>query len=246
MTNFKSVRQVKTRTLFVLALVALAACAITGCASYLNAVVQTASYAIKGQPGGDSTRLNPAFRYLRVIIKGRVVFVALGDIDKHPDGPIEIYYSSGHEVIRLQNGHVVGANGLLTEWRNVSQTDMPAWAATARAGQPVAWQRTRDVMPGYRFGIHDKLVLGVIPPPQKSALQDLSPESLTWFEEQHQTASGVSATKWLPNLSKTEETLPPARYAIDFANGRETVVYSEQCLAPDLCFSWQRWTPKKP
>jgi len=35
-----------------------------------------------------------------------------------------------------------------------------------------------------------------------------------------------------------DRLLPPARYAVDIRGGGETVVYGEQCLAPNLCFTW--------
>ena len=39
----------------------------------------------------------------------------------------------------------------------------------------------------------------------------------------------------------TQPELPPARYAVQFAEGKGTVVYGEQCLAPQTCFMGQRW-----
>ncbi len=224
--------------LFAMLAIGVMACALlTGCASYLGAIAQTASDAVKPSQGGDSARLSPLYQYLRVTLQGRVVFVALGNIDQHVDGPVEVYYSSGREVVRLQNGHLVGAAGVLTEWRNVSIASAPSWIAS-RSGQPITWQRVRDVMPGYRFGIPDNLVRSKIPPPPQNALQDIRPETLEWFEERHIYPPASRS-------SPVNEKLPPAKYAVAYANGKATVVYAEQCLAPDLCLSWQRWTPKQ-
>ena len=211
----------------------------------MDAVVATVRTAVQGPPSIDSARLNPNFRYLRVTIGGRVVFLALGNVDSHPQGPVEVWYSAQREVIRIQNGRVVGAVGLTTEWRNVSLLEMPSWSVVARAQQPVQWVRIRDVMPGYRFGVRDALVLRVIPLPEKSALQGLDPQSLSWFEERVQPERRADyAARLLTGLS-AEKMLPPARYAVELSEGRETVVYGEQCLAAELCFTWQRWTPKK-
>jgi hypothetical protein len=29
---------------------------------------------------------------------------------------------------------------------------------------------------------------------------------------------------------------------VDLRGGKETVVYGEQCITPDICFTWQRWS----
>jgi hypothetical protein len=92
--------------------------------------------------------------------------------------------------------------------------------------------RTRDVMPGYSFGVRDSLSLSVISPPDKSALQELEPKELTWFEER------------LADDGRSKG-LPAARYAVQLAGEQGVVVYGEQCLAPQMCFSWQRWPAGK-
>ncbi|MHB1620410.1 MAG: YjbF family lipoprotein [Sulfuricella sp.] len=193
--------------------------------------MQTLQQVVKQDGNIAHAHFNPNFRYLRVVVDGRVVFLALGNEDIDSRGPIEVWYSAEREVLRLQNGRLVGAVGLPTEWRHVSLPErLPSWAALAHAGQAVRWTRTRDVMPGYRFGISDALVLRKISPPNKSELRDVDPQSLTWFEEQTDTEH-----------STVSMALPPARYAVDLREGKGTAVYGEQCLAPDLCFTWQRW-----
>ena len=211
----------------------------------MDAVVESVRSAVQGPPSSDGARLNPKVRYLRVTISGRVVFLALGFVDSHPQGPVEVWYSADREVIRLQNGRLVGAVGMTTEWRNIALPELPSWSAVAGAQQPVQWVRMRDVMPGYRFGLRDALVLGVIPPPQKNALQGLDPQSLTWFEERVRPEPLAEyPAKFLTAISG-DKILPPARYAVELREGKDTVVYGEQCLAPELCFTWQRWTVKQ-
>lgn len=207
----------------------------------MDAMVQTLQYAVQSGGSGASVRLNPRFRYLRVTIGSRAVFLALGNEDNHPQGPIEVWYSAEREVLRLQNGRIVGAVGLTTEWRAVSLPELPSWSAVARAPAPVPWVRVRDVMPGYRFGVRDELLLRVIPPPRNSALQGLEPQNLNWFEERLQANPLVQFPATLFTGLSIDSRLPPARYAVDLREGKEIVVYGEQCLAPDLCFSWQRW-----
>ena len=214
---------------------------LCACAPATNAILQTLPYAYGGNASVDSARLNPNFRYLRLTIDGRVVLLAQGNVDNHPQGPIEVWYSAEREVLRFQNGRLVGAVGLTTEWRNVALPNLPSWAAAAGSGQDFRWTRTRDVMPGYRYGVKDDLWLRVVPQSERSALKDLDSQRLTWFEERIQAAPVAWLSRVLGNSSAADLPLPPARYAVEFRDGGETVVYGEQCLAAKLCFTWQRW-----
>jgi hypothetical protein len=234
---------VKIRALAaVLSLVA----ALTACSSTSNAILQTLPYALGRNSRVENARLNPNFRYLRVTVKGRVALLALGNVDSHPQGPIEVWYSAEREVMRLQNGRLVGAVGLTTEWREVFLPELPSWSALARGDQAYRWTRTRDVMPGYRFGVEDALSLRVVPESKRGALQGLDPERFTWFEERVESAPVARLAGILAGSVAADAALPPARYAVDFGGGQETVVYGEQCLAPELCFTWQRWPVQAP
>ena len=214
---------------------------LCACAPATTAILQTLPHAYGGSASVDRARLNPNFRYLRLTIDGRVVLLAQGNVDNHPQGPIEVWYSAEREVLRFQNGHLVGAVGLTTEWREVALSNLPLWTAAARGGESFRWTRTRDIMPGYRFGVKDDLTLRVVPPPARSALKDLDSQRLTWFEERVEAAPVAWLARVLGGGSDTNLPLPPARYAVDLRDGGETVVYGEQCLAPKLCFTWQRW-----
>jgi hypothetical protein len=215
--------------------------ALSACSAGSNAILQTLPYVYGRNPGVDNARLNPDFRYLRVTIGGRVVLLALGNVDSHPQGPIEVWYSAEREVLRLQNGRLVGAVGLTTEWREVSLSELPSWAVAACTEQAYRWIRTRDVMPGYRYGVKDALTLEVVPAPGRSALQGLDPQRLIWFEERVEPGPVARLSAVFDNSASADAALPPARYAVEFQEGQETVVYAEQCLAPQLCFTWQRW-----
>ena len=211
----------------------LLAALLWGCAAGTDPILQTLQVVFKRDTGADTAQLNPDFRYLRVTIGGRTALLVLGYVEKDPRGPIEVWYSAEREVLKLQHGRVVGAVGMLTEWRNVRLSDLPAWPVLARERAPVGWVRTRDVMPGYRYGVREALLLGIVPAPEKSALRELDPKQLTWFEERVEPGNAG------------EKALPPARYGVQLANGGDTVVYGEQCLAPEVCFTWQRWPAGK-
>ena len=219
----------------------LVVCTLAACTSGTNSMVQTLQQALQGNRSATDANLNPAFRYLRITIDGRVSFLALGSEDKPPQDPVEVWFSAQREVLRMQNGRLVGAAGVTTEWRAVKLPELPSWSELARSRQPFQWVRVRDVMPGYRYGVRDELVLSAISPPQKSALQGVVVQSLSWFEERFRTGSAAGRLTKLVTDVGIDGVLPPARYAVDLRDGKEVVVYGEQCLAPDLCFTWQRW-----
>jgi hypothetical protein len=164
---------------------------------------------------------------------GRAALLVLGYVEPHPQGPIEVWYSAQRAVIKLQRGRLVGAVGLKTEWRRVALPELPDWSELVASAQPYPWTRRRDVMPGYRYGVLDRLTLRQVSAPARSRLVGIDPETLLWFEE---TAAREA----------DGERLPPARYALDPRATGEAVVYGEACLAQDLCFAWQRWPVHQP
>lgn len=212
--------------------------AVSGCSGSTSAVIQTMQSAARGRPDATNVPLNPNFRYLRVTVGGRTALLVLGYVEAHPQGPIEVWYSAEREVIRLQNGRVVGAVGLTTEWRNVIVTGAPTWNSLGNGAHAIQIVRQRDTMPGYRYGLKESLKLVAAPPPAQSSLRNLDPQSLAWFEETTETDPRGPTT---PVSHSGENHLPVARYAIAFARGTAEVVYGEQCLSGDLCFAWQRW-----
>jgi hypothetical protein len=215
----------------------------TGCSSGTGAIFETMGNVVQRSGAAEHARLDPNFRYLRVTIEGRVALLALGNVEPASPTPVEVWYSAEREVLRFQSGRLVGATGLTTEWRNVKLPEFPAWSVLARYGEPQHWLRTRDVMPGYRFGVLDSLILRPIEPPGRSSIEGLPPRQLAWFEETSEREVRTSGGRPLLERDRVKN-LPPARYAVDLRGGREEVVYGEQCVAADLCFTWQRWPPE--
>jgi len=212
----------------------------------MNAVMQTARAIAQRGPVADTSLLDPKISYLRITVGKQVAFLALGFFDSDRHGRVEVWYSGQKEAVRLQNGRVIGAVGLATEWRGVMLPDLPSWSAIAQSKEPLSWVRVRDVMPGYRFGVRDGLVLRQISPPERTALLNVDPRELTWFEERFQTEPHAGSAAIFPALFSDDRILPPARYAVDLRDGVEFVVYGEQCLSADFCFTWQRWHFHKP
>ena len=208
-------------------LVALAfAClCLSACSSRLDALNRTAGAFFFGEEDPSATAtLNPRIRYLRVQINGRVILLALGYVDAQALGPVEVWYSAQGEVVRLQNGHLVGLTGSNVEWRESRLSNMPAWPEEGSA--PSTYTRSRDVMPGYRFGVVDRLSLRAIAVPARSNLVAVAAKSLRWVEEQ-----------------EVHGALPPSRFALAKISGQEVAIYGEQCVSAAVCLSWQQWPP---
>lgn len=212
---------------------------LSGCSSgTLLSDVTGALYKQQFGSGVDATLnapLNSAFRYLRIeATGGRSALLVLGYIDPHPKGDIEVWYSADKEVVKLQNGRIVGTAGLPVDWRNVHFSNTPpGWEDVKLAPQTVL--RSRDEAPGYRYGIADQLTVEkfagtpAIALPQ--TLSSLMARRYTWFRE--------SST----NVGR--HALPASWYAVATYHGSQAVVYSFQCLEPQFCLSMQRWPVEK-
>jgi hypothetical protein len=196
-------------------------------------MLATARHIYGGGAATPEPVFNPNYRYLRVIVGGQTVYMVLGYIDKHPEGAVEVWYSNAGEVVRLLDGRLVGTTGLTTDWREVRFSRLPAWSEAVNASQPKTFERERDMMPGYRFGIRDEIVQTPIAAPQQAAVAGTAAASLRWYEER--SVSRPSSA-----------SLPPARFGVSQAGGTPRVVYSEQCISNDLCMSFEQWTPSPP
>jgi hypothetical protein len=202
----------------------LVAASLTGCTTSPATQALLDAYQL-GKTGeisrGKSSRLNPKFKYLRVQIDQREIILVLGYVDKSPDGPVEVWYSALGEVLRLREGRLIGATmNRGTDWLNVSFNHLPRWE---QMGTQTTFERSRDVSPGYQYGIKEKIIIKSIAQPSDSQLKHISPASLNWFEES----------------TEGEKALPPSRYGVNFSGGHAQVVYAEQCLSNSFCFSWQ-------
>jgi hypothetical protein len=202
------------------ALIALiAAILISGCSSVGDVTLTTAKNLLPAWATPEPKPTNPDLAYLRIQISGRSALLVLGEIDNHPQGPIESWYSAEAEVLKLQNGRIVGSGGLTTNWVHVHI-------------EPFAqgYERTRDVMPGYRFGLRDRFLIRPLakPPSEMKASGTLTKEkleALQWFEEVPVTASvtGRVIIGFEPREGFTKQA------KVGF-----------QCLDDGLCIRWER------
>jgi len=211
----------------------------SGCAS--SAVPYAELYGLVAKaalpPNDDAlpAQLNPQLRYLRVDVPGRPpALLVLGYLDPHPEGEIEVWYSSQGEVLKTRQGRIIGTAGLELDWRRVATIPpAPRWQEVTAAGH--RYRRLRDEMPGYRQSIASDMV--VIPwtgLPNTALAASLPPERARryqWFREEEANSS-------LGN------PLPAAWYAWGRYNGQAAVVFSQQCLSVTFCLSLQPWPPQ--
>lgn len=174
-------------------------------------------------------QLDPRLRYLRVdTSREGSALMALGYLDPVKDdpqgAPQEVWYSASKEVLRLRHGRLAGATGLPREWRDVQFSAVPTWRAVLERPSLGRYQRTRDTMPGALTGVKDSVTIRPIAPPSGTLVSVQLPASVQWFEEVAETRPPAAQ-------------LPPSLFAVDLSNGAERVLYSQQCLAADLCLA---------
>jgi len=209
-----------------------------GCAQSQSAAWETARHFAGTSKAIDEVPAATPHRYLRVTTQGQVALLVLGDLDRdNTSKPIEVWYSAGHEVLRLQDGRLVGLVGTPIEWLAVQlPANIPAWSQIAA---PFSYERVRDEMPRYRIAVRESVRLEQTPPVRDSALRGVDPAALQWFEE---TAEAASASS--PSFTQSPHTLR-ARYAIARLPSGSRPTYGEQCLTDDLCITWQAWPPQR-
>ncbi len=212
-----------------LAVMLMALPGLAGCQSTTDPVFEMFRAVYLGGKNPTGEGLDPRFNYLRVTSGQRVAFFALGYVEPHAQGAIEVWYSAERETLRLQNGRVVGLSGTLAEWREVRLPELPAWGELLSREGSYHWTRIRDFMPGYQFNLRDALSLDSVAAPAKSSLSGLDAAGLRWLEER------------MVSTSAGADFLLPARYAVQWLQGDAVVVYGEQCISADLCLTWQRW-----
>lgn len=189
----------------------------------------------KGRDNIDPARLDPAYRYVKLVINGTPLVLALGSIDATPEGPTENWYSATGELLRIRDGRIVATAGIdPVDWRGTASDALPSWQQVAETpGRVWFYKRTRDVMPGYRFGLRDEVTIAPIARPDVQTLPaGLTAERLAWFRETGVTSGAVG---------DDADVMQPAIYGVDLArSGSEAVVYLKQCLSKSVCLTLQR------
>ena len=209
----------------------LACLLLAACSGGSLSALDTMRLALKGdQSGALYEPQNPAFQYLKVTAYGRPAYLALGYAE--PTTGAQVWYSAKGEVIKLQEGRLIGALGLETEWRAVRFQTLPSWQeAVQSASRGMSYQRERDVMPGYQFNVSETLSLRQISVSEvqtklgKPVAHLSDHKALVWFEE-----TGAA-------------DLPSAFYAVNTLVTPPAVVWSYQCLSKSFCLGLEPWAP---
>lgn len=188
--------------------------ALMGCQGF-NPVVDTFSSLTPG--AASHVDYQQGLEYLQVILNGRESSMALGYRRVQGGDMHEHWYSGQREMLHLMNGRVVEVQGMTHELRRQSEKT-PSWHALAESKRPLVWRRTKDLMPGYRYGVVEYVISQWVEPTRQEAA--LVKQPAQWFIDQvkSKTADGQ---EWLYN-----ET---------YAVLNNQVIYSEQCLAPEVC-----------
>lgn len=196
--------------------------------------METVRIAMSPSGGGGHrdvpTQLAPQFRYLRVQLNGgQPSLMVLGYLDPSPQGEVEVWYSAQSEVIKLRSGRIVATQGLGVDWSAVRFPQAPpAWDELGLSG--AIFERERDELPGYRFGVRDRIVLEPVAFPKALALPVSLSEHVarrySWFAETAWQADGTVIRSW---------------FALGYPDSLPAIVYSEQCLTVNLCLRMQRW-----
>ena len=209
-----------------------------GCATTTTPL--TESIAMVFSPGHGAAAIpdvpDPRYVFLRVQATGYPPgMLALGYVDAHPEGPVLVWYSANGQVLRTQNGHIVGSTGAPVEWSALRWITAPPPWNTLDAGA-YHYVRERDVQPGYQFGIREEVHGEAVPPPAAGQLPATLPLDMArqyrWYRE-------------VVTASPQPQALPPALFAWGQYAGEWTVVYSEQCLSSAVCVQMQRWPVRK-
>lgn len=195
------------RPLILASLLPLAAC------QGFNPVIDT----MLGQFGSQQVVYQPGFEYLEVRLHGRRAAMALGSREVRGDAVHEYWYSGQREMIHLINGRISEALGMTHEIRG-TVGGAPGWARLTQSDRPLVWSRSRDVMPKYRYGVREFVISQKVMP-TAAEKKAVGPDAV-WVEEEVKSQH-ADGRDWI--------------YREQFALKNGLVVYSVQCIAPELC-----------
>ncbi len=215
-----------------LAILVAGAAGLTGCSTDTSPIAKTVGVVLGKPDALRDAKLNPKRHYLRVSSPGHgAALLVREDLESLPAGhQRETWYSRFGELIQIENGRIVATSGLHVDWREVRLPALPDW--TQIGPQGLQYTRERDQMPGYRMGLRETVQVRPLATYAPRELQELDAASLQWFEEDAQP------------IHSRDAALPAAHFALQTQGQAAQIVYAEQCLAQDLCLSWQRWPPR--
>ncbi len=184
-------------------------------------------FAIRPAALPDAARLPAGFEFMQVSVGGRQTLLALGARrDGGAGSTDEFWYSPQSELVHLRNGRVWRVLGMTAEWRD-QHASPPAWTDVPHSGEAVVWQRRVDRMPGYRWNETEQVQTRRLNTPVPEVVAKAWPQAL-WFEDVVQGKDALGQ---------------PWQYTQRFALLQGRVLYSEQCIARDLCIALTKLEP---
>lgn len=190
---------------------------LAGCEGF-NPVADTAVHFIQRGSSVSVGGFAPGFEYLEVEWQGRKSSLALGYREVNGSTVVDHWYSGHGEMIKLVNGRIAQVLGMTSEIRSATEK-APEWSELMSHRLPIVWVQSKDTMPAYRYGVKEYVISQ-----QVSATRvEASTAALAshWFLEEVKSKDATGKT-WI--------------YQQKFAVANNVVVYSEQCVAPDMCF----------
>lgn len=185
---------------------------LTGCQGF-NPVIDTMLSRVDAQ----QVAYQPGFEYLEVVLHGRRAAMALGSREDRGGAVHEYWYSGQREMIHLTNGRITEVIGMTHEVRATVGV-VPGWAQLTQTDRPLVWSRSRDLMPQYRYGVREFVISQKVMP---TAAEKAAAQEAVWVEEEVKSKL-ADGSDWI--------------YREQFALKNGLVVYSVQCIAPELCF----------
>lgn len=180
-----------------------------------SASTDTLGFAFSSFLNSNKAFYLPGFEYLEVEFEGRKTLLVLGRRNVEGEDIEEQWYSGVGEMLSLRNGRLNEVFGMTSEMRQTSR-NIPKWEQLQANRSPLTWMRTRELHPGYRYGVNE-YVTSHANGNKQANLQN----NQTWVYE-----------SVLSQLANGREWLYQEKFQLE--NGR--VVFSEQCVAHNLCF----------
>jgi Group 4 capsule polysaccharide lipoprotein gfcB, YjbF len=187
---------------------------LVGCQG-LNASVDTLGVVFSSVVNSDRATYMPGFEYIEVELAGKKTALALGYRKVSGSDIEEYWYSGAGEMLALRNGRLIESMGMTHEVRQTS-LDVPRWEQLGANPLPLTWMRTRNLHPGYRYGVKEYVTSEA----QFSKQGDWGARQ-TWI---HESVIG--------QLMDGREWRYQERFQLEY--GR--VVFSEQCISEKICF----------
>jgi len=183
----------------------------------------------------DSAVLRPEFSYLRVRQGESLALMVLGEIDTNANGPVEVWYSAKGEILRLQEGRIVGLTGV--QKLSVPQVQI-RWIAKD------VYERVSDELPSYRTSVVDRLRISPNVRPSESIFKGFRQKDLLRSDRVVWQAEWVEASNSAPYkpLSYVAFKSEAGSQGVGSDKGPvvRVAVAGYQCLRADFCLVWER------